>query len=769
MSRREPAETPWPAVALGVLGAAASWLAARSLPLPPDHALRGTLAVLPLTLGALAAVDLECRRLGGRRLAPRLLAGEAVALVLLVAASLSYQGLGLPELGPVLAASLFALAGLHAAAQIVALRPVLGRRVPLRPPAVFFVLPLVLYLLSQPWVASRRQPDGDEPYYLLLAHSLAFDHDVDLANNYAEGDWRYFMERPVGPQPGDPRGPHGEVYSRHNALLPLVLALPYRLAGRAGTCATMALLAAALAWLTLRLAGRYAPERPAEGLLAYGVLALAPPLFIYAHQVWVEVPAALALAAALDRVLAVPRSGGPEAPVARGRRTLGWLALLLPLIVLPALKFRFALLAAPLAVLAGWRHRRSRLALAILAGALGLTLAVLLAVNEVRYGNPLKVHIWKELDLAAFSPASYARGLAGLFWDSAFGLFAAAPIWLLAVPAALYAIRRRLPVVAHLTLIGLPYLVLAAPRAEWYGGWSPPFRYGVALLPLVALVLAPLLGRRRRPGARVVLAALGLATVVLALAWLAEPGLAFDLADGRTHLLDALTAQIGADVARFFPSYVRPRLASWLWPPLSAALVTWLWWLPRRRRDGRAPALRRLAPTAGATALFLAAAALPALARLVPTRVAELEDPWIAHRGGHLHPETWVVARSSYRGAWVIRPGESVEVPLVAGGERFRLRLELRVERNNPDPVTLQVFDGHRLLTSWSPPPRPAPAAMAARAEDATAARDGGDWRRLELGPFEWRGGPLGLRTDGPPRASGQNGILLDRLEVEWR
>ena len=760
MTRRELVGSAWPAAALGLLGAAGSWLAGRSLPLPPDHPLRGTLAVLPLALGGLAAVDLECRRRGGRRLAPRLLVFEALALGLLVAASLSVETLGVAGLEPVLAAALLGLAGLHAAAQIVALRPVLGRRLPLRPPLVFFLLPFVLYLVSQPWVESRRQPDGDEPYYLLLAHSLAFDHDTDLANNYAAQDWRYFMDRPIGPQPGDPRGPNGEVYSRHNALLPLILALPYRLAGRAGTCAAMALLAAALAWMTLRLAARYAPERPAEGLLAYALLALAPPLFIYAHQVWVEVPAALALAMGLDRVLDLG-AGGPDAPARPGRRALAWVGLVLPLVVLPALKFRFALLAAPLVALAAWRGRRSRLAVAALGGALILTVAGLLAVNQVRYGNPLKVHVWSELDLAAFSAASYARGLVGLFWDSAFGLFAAAPVWLLTVPAALLALRRRLPVAAHLAVIALPYLVLTAPRAEWYGGWSPPFRYGIVLLPLFALLVAPLLGQRRRPGARAVLAALGVATVVLALVWLAEPGMAFDLADGRTHLLDGLTTRLGVDVARFFPSYVRPRLASWLWPPLSALLVTLLWWLPGRHLDGRSPRLRRLGPAAGVGALLLALAALPALAELLPTRVAELEDPWVARRGGHLHPETWVVARSNYHGAWVIRPGESVEVPLVGGGRHLRLRLELRVSRNNSDPLALEVLDGDRWLATWRAPASERPGGGGAAAPD-------GRWRHLDLGPFPWRGGPLVLRAKGPPRPSRQNGLLLDRLEVEW-
>ncbi len=64
-------------------------------------------------------------------------------------------------------------------------------------------------------------PDGDEPYYLLLTHSLADDGDVDLADEYREAAWRSFTTVPVAPQPGDPTGTHGEIYSRHSALLPL--------------------------------------------------------------------------------------------------------------------------------------------------------------------------------------------------------------------------------------------------------------------------------------------------------------------------------------------------------------------------------------------------------------------------------------------------------------------------------------------------------------------------------------------------------------------
>src|SRR4051794_38845986 len=38
----------------------------------------------------------------------------------------------------------------------------------------------------------RMPPTGDEPHYLITAHSLAVDHDLELRNNYVNADYRLF-------------------------------------------------------------------------------------------------------------------------------------------------------------------------------------------------------------------------------------------------------------------------------------------------------------------------------------------------------------------------------------------------------------------------------------------------------------------------------------------------------------------------------------------------------------------------------------------------
>ncbi|HEX9668386.1 MAG TPA: hypothetical protein VGC93_02775, partial [Thermoanaerobaculia bacterium] len=233
-------------------------------------------------------------------------------------------------------------------------------------------------------------------------------------------------------------------------------------------------------------------------------------------------------------------------------------------------------------------------------------------------------------------------------------------------------------------------------------------------------------------------------TLVLALLWIAVPGWTYNFAHGRTYLLDHLGERLGADVARLFPSSVRPRPATWLWPLAAAAVVPTLWAWPGRRT------MRRLAGAAGVTALLLAAAALPLLAARLPTRTVEFEDPQVVKSGGHLHPDRWVVERTRFRGGWALRVTERLETPVAPGGRRVGIVLELEFIRNQPVPFALDVRAGSAHLATWRP--------QRARV-----------WERVELGPFAWPAGePLVLEAFGPHPRGPLNGVLLDRAVLAW-
>ena len=706
------------------LAVAAVVLLLETSPWAQNSSLFPTLAFAPLFWVGLRAFDRETvtspqAGIGGRI--------EGVLWTLWLILVLQSPRLGLLRAEDYLMASLALLLGGGLLRRLPHLRRALGTCLPASPPRVFFLWPLGIYLLVLPWVGSHRPPDGDEPYNLLMAHSLAHDLDADLANNYAAQHAREFLDRDLEPQIGDPQGPDGQIYSRHNLLLPLLLMAPYGLAGRWGAMVFMAILSAALAWMVLRLAHYYAPQKASGGLLAWALFAFTPPMLLYSHQIWVEVPAALLLTFALDRLL-TPREGP---------WTLRDILLFaLPVVLLPILKMRFGLMALSLIVLAVLRQRlRGRPLGWLLAGLVSLT-AALLVVNHLRYGHPLKLQRWDDLMLGTHTLGDFLQGAVGTFFDSAFGLFFTAPIWWLILPALVLAIRQRSRLLVDTAILVLPYSLMFWPRVEWFGGWSPPFRYPLVYLPLLALLLVPLLQRRAR-GLQRMGAGLLVLTLLLTTLWLTVPAWTYNLADGRSDLLDHLSQRFGGDVARLFPSTIRPRPATWWWPLLGLLLIPLA--LDSQRR--RALTSRSV----GVAWVLLLASAVPWATLRLPTQVLEVEDAYLKRHKSLLFPAPWAIQRARFAGGRLIKGGGQLEAPVVPDGDLVNLLLIARAT-GDEGPQLLQVLAGDQLLIEYEVP-------------------EADSWQTHSLGPFPWATkAPLVLRV--PNETPG--GVLIDRIEFQW-
>ena len=67
--------------------------------------------------------------------------------------------------------------------------------------AVLFLAAFLIYNLAVlVLVLQGIEFSGDEPNYLITADSLTYDHDIDLANNYADQDWFHFYSREEHPR-----------------------------------------------------------------------------------------------------------------------------------------------------------------------------------------------------------------------------------------------------------------------------------------------------------------------------------------------------------------------------------------------------------------------------------------------------------------------------------------------------------------------------------------------------------------------------------------
>ncbi len=496
------------------------------------------------------------------------------------------------------------------------------------------ILAILVYSLLIP--AMQRVPiDGDEPFYLLVTESIVRDFDLDLANQYRDLSSTASGRLDLKPQPGDPVGANGEQYSRHEPLLPILLIPGYLAAGLPGALATIAIFAALLVRSTVRLFEDEGFD-DATTRAIFPFFAFGPPVVFYAARIWAEVPAAFFFVEAIRGV--------------RQKRPKRWASALL---FLSLLKLRFVLVAIPLVVKAVARSRRhAAIAIAIV----GVPLIVLWLIT----GSATNVHSIR--DLVAPTAGGPLHGAFGLVLDGAAGIAFQAPFYLLAIFALVR--WRHLPESARLGLIAaLPYLILLIPRSEWHGGWSPPLRYIVFLMPVLALCGGAMLcgaratspasdggsdgGRGRPPSTALRLIALY--TVGLVIHGVAYPWRLFHIANGENVAGEYLSRLYGTDFSRLFPSFIRLNDAA----IAGSVLLILAMILSARRRWATIPA-----PFAIALLSIVLAAGF--LSGLQPAERVEFEDAHVTHEGGELFPHEFTVARFAYRGGWILHQGQSL-------------------------------------------------------------------------------------------------------------
>ncbi|HKP88756.1 MAG TPA: hypothetical protein VJT75_02160 [Thermoleophilaceae bacterium] len=352
---------------------------------------------------------------------------------------------------------------------------------------------------------------GAEPHHLLTARSLADDGDVDLVNQYRDGDYLPFHPYGLAPE-GDLTD--GRLNEPHGLGFPALIAPAYAAGGEHAVEALLAVIAALAVVLAYRLALRAVPDPWALGAAA--TVGLAPPLVAYSTSVYPELTAGAALTGAALLAL-----GLAERP-SRARAVVCFALVAL----LPWLGIRFAPAALVVGGYAYLSLRRAGRGLLALAGLeiVAFATAVYVGVNGRLYGGP--------------SPDSAGGGgtgadsvldylgriprLATLWLDPHFGLLRWAPIAALALAGALLflrerrtGLRRAIPTLAaQQSAVGLCAAVLAvqllvaaflAPAMS--GHWFPG-RHLVWVLPVATPLVAVALRRFPRVGT-----ALGLVTV----------------------------------------------------------------------------------------------------------------------------------------------------------------------------------------------------------------------------------------------------------------
>lgn len=411
------------------------------------------------------------------------------------------------------------------------------------------------------------QVSADEPQYLLTAISLAEDRDLDISDEIRERRYDPFHEVTLDRQTEPLAG--GREVSPHDPLLPALLAIPVAEGGWRGAKTSLAvingLLAALLVWISVR---RF--DSPVgRATLIVSVFAASAPLAVYGHQVYPELPAALAVAAAIGALTGELRRGA-------------LVVLALAIVALPWLSVKYAPVALAIALVALVRHWKAsrRDAVYLSLGLVGAGLIFAVAHLEWYGGlTPYATgdHFAESGQLGVVGTGmdlfGRSRRLIGLWVDRRFGLIPWQPAYLAALPAlgwlAAQGARGRallLPLVAG--WLNATFVALTMH------GWWWPGRQVVVVLPAVVLATAWWASQRSLRMAGVVTA--GVAGV-LSYGWLVFEGGAGSL----TWIVDFFetSAPVYRLTSQVMPDYLEMTPASWLlhgaW--LTGALIA-MWW-----------------------------------------------------------------------------------------------------------------------------------------------------------------------------------------------
>ena len=355
---------------------------------------------------------------------------------------------------------------------------------------------------------STNAGSGDEPHYLAIAHSIAFDGDLDLANNYGANE-PLIAGGGLVPENHVHEGTGGVVRPVHDVGLPLLFApiaralkpaaawlsetAPESLMRRARLTPTVlyrqviSLVMIAVACWMAGVLFQTCLELGASSRAAFGttlIAVLSPPLLVHSTLFFTELPSA-AVALFVFRRTHTALAVSPR----------GWLligAAIGLLVLLHVRNIGLAMALAALAIRAARTRAGSHGALALLAG-LALLLLVRTGINHTFWGTWVTTPhaaLGRPAGIAATAREAGIR-LAGLTIDQEFGLLPYAPILIL-VPLGLATIRDRRSAAA-IVFVSVCYVALILwPVTNvhgWMGGWSPAARFMVPIVPLLALAL----------------------------------------------------------------------------------------------------------------------------------------------------------------------------------------------------------------------------------------------------------------------------------------
>lgn len=319
------------------------------------------------------------------------------------------------------------------------------------------------------WDHSRTHPmTGDEPHYLVMAQGFLTSGSLEQTQPYIyEFKHREIVKGGLAPEDTVPSifnshtflGPNG-LYNYHNLGFPLILLLPFLIAGVAGAKFTLVVLGALAVVVTWKVAGLLTADSTVR-FLATLVCSVCSVVILGANQIYPDLLAGVICLLGIYWYL-----------IADTRASVLRNALFtLAISMLPWLQIKFAaasifiMVAVGLKLVVDARNYKSLAVMAVIFAAAGFSL---LAYNHHAFGNSFGPYTAGNVEFSLTSLMTYF----GLNLDQNQGMFFQNPVTFVALAflAPFFAADKKTALLV--TLVFLSLMVPSALHTNWYGGAS---------------------------------------------------------------------------------------------------------------------------------------------------------------------------------------------------------------------------------------------------------------------------------------------------------
>ena len=454
-------------------------------------------------------------------------------------------------------------------------------------PVIVFIISLFIYVLfAFNFIFPQVGFLGDEPHYLLVTHSLVYDKDINVKNNYMHQDYQKYADGKLKIQAVFGKKGVRQLYSIHMPMISIVLVPFYWIGTHWGQevlifCIRFGMsLIAALLGVAFYLLVRKEFSLPVSWKV-WAVFSLLPPLFFYSRQVYPETAVALLSVVAYTLIL-------------RGHRIApSLLAGLLPFFGSKYLAISIGFLLVFLKDM----YRKKEFSKAYRYAGWVLVIILFLAYLQLMYGYNVPIaqyqgktgqgKVFEILHEYLFGVDWQDRigSVFSYFLDQRDGLLPYVPIYFFSFLGMIWAFRRSSSRAWDMFLIALPYIGVYAFLTH-RGGFCPPAR------PLVAIVwiFAYFLGYFYEYNKNELFRYLSYASIVISIIMLgylvAHPMAAFQATTHniteRGSILLIAFSNFYIDLPLYFPSFLKVEGAYWIpnfiW---IALLVLVIWYYAR--------------------------------------------------------------------------------------------------------------------------------------------------------------------------------------------